>query len=215
MIVAAFLVVLTLLAYFANPQIRKHNVKIYIIASILSIIAFIFKDHPLAMPFVKGFLGLSFFYIVMLTGALGKKNKLRLKFMGVRREYSIVGFIVVSPHALNYTILWLNGTRSFEWFGTIAFLLMIPLFVTSFLVIRKKMKNATWKLLQSAAYVIYILLFIHLILNYTKQINLILYLVLFISYFVLKAIYEIKKYKLKMNKKINWLKFNKKQFLEV
>ncbi|MFA5471703.1 MAG: ferric reductase-like transmembrane domain-containing protein [Acholeplasmataceae bacterium] len=197
MIALAFLVVLTILALHAGGFIRKHNVKIYIVFTILSILAFIFKEHPLALPFIQGFLGLSFFYLVMITGALPKKNKKRLKLMGVRREYSIIGFIAIAPHALNYTIQGLDGTRALEWFGVISFVLMIPLFITSFVVIRKKTKQKTWKLIQSAAYIIYLLLFIHLILNYTKTINLVLYIVIFGFYFVMKIIYELKKYKTK------------------
>ncbi|HKM29582.1 MAG TPA: ferric reductase-like transmembrane domain-containing protein [Bacilli bacterium] len=202
MIVAIFLVILTLLAIYANQFIRKHNVKIYIAAVVISIVSFIFRDKAPALPFVKGFLGLSFFYIVMLTGALKNKSKLRLKFMGVRREYSIIGFIVATPHALNYLMEWLNATRSLEWFGLIVFVLMIPLFITSFATIRKKMKNKTWKLLQSAAYLIYVLLFVHLILNYTKTINLILYIIILGTYFVMKIIYEINKYKTKKTKQV-------------
>lgn len=195
MIVLAFLILLTILAIYASKFIRKHNVKIYIFLTILSILAFIFKDVAITTPIMQGFLGLSFFYVVMITGAIDKKYKIKAKFMGLRREYSIIGFIVITPHALNYTLEGLNGTRSLEWFGIISFVLMIPLFITSFLIIRKKMKPKTWNLIQSAAYIIYILLFIHLILNYTQKINLILYLVIFLFYFVLKFIYEIKKYK--------------------
>ncbi|MCD4827487.1 MAG: hypothetical protein K8Q99_06910 [Acholeplasmataceae bacterium] len=199
MIVAAFLVVLTILAYFQGSFIRKHNVKIYIGAIVISILAYIMKDKSIAVPFIKGFLGLSFFYIVMITGALPKKNKLRLKFVGVRREYSILGFIFISPHALLRIVQWLDGLRFLDWYGLIVFVLMIPLFVTSFVIVRRKMTQKAWKTLQSIAYIIYILLFIHLILNYTLMINLVLYLVLFIGYFVLKAHYEVKKFLIKKN----------------
>lgn len=201
MITTAFLIVLTLLAVYAGSFIRKHNVKFYVGALLLSILSFIFKDLFFAMPFIKGFLGLAFFYLVMLAGALKNKTKLRVKLMGVRKEYSIIGSIVVTPHALNYTLLWLNGTRSIEWFGLVAYVIMIPLFVTSFVVIRKKMKNKDWKLLQSSAYIVYLLLFIHLILNYTKKINLILYLAMFLAYFGMKLLFEVNKYKSKRAKK--------------
>ena len=200
MIVLAFLIILTILAMYAGKFIRKHNVKIYIAAVILSILAFIFKDKAITVPFIQGFLGLSFFYIVMITGAIDKKHKIKAKFMGLRREYSIIGFIVISPHALNYTLQGLDGTRSLEWFGLISFALMIPLFITSFLKIRKKMKVKTWNLIQSAAYIIYLLLFIHLILNYAQTINLILYIVIFGFYFVMKIIYEVRKFKTKRYK---------------
>ncbi len=200
MIVLAFLIILTILVMYAGKFIRKHNVKIYIGAVIVSILAFILKDKALTTPIMQGFLGLSFFYIVMITGAIDKKHKIKTKFMGLRREYSIIGFIVISPHALNYTLQGLNGTRSLEWFGLVSFVLMIPLFVTSFLKIRKKMKPKTWNLIQSAAYIIYLLLFIHLILNYTQTINLVLYVAIFGFYFVLKIIYEIKKIRTKKYK---------------
>lgn len=201
MIVLAFLIILTILAMYAGKFIRKHNVKIYIVAVIVSILAFILKDKAFTTPIMQGFLGLSFFYIVMITGAIDKKHKIKAKLMGLRREFSIIGFIVISPHALNYTLQGLNGTRSLEWFGLISFVLMIPLFVTSFLKIRKKMKPKTWNLIQSAAYIIYLLLFIHLILNYTQTINLVLYVAIFGFYFVLKIIYEIKKIRTKKYKK--------------
>lgn len=194
MIVLVFLILLTIAALHFGKFIRKHNIKIYIVATILAILAFIFKDKTFALPFIQGFLGLSFFYLVMVTGAIKKTNKIRLKLMGVRREYSIIGFIVIAPHALNYTIQGLDGTRQLEWFGLIAFSLMIPLFITSFVKIRKTMKAVTWNRLQSIAYIIYILLFIHLILNYTKTINLVLYLVIFGFYFISKFIFELKKY---------------------
>lgn len=202
MIVLVFLILLTVLAYFAGKFIRKHNVKIYMVAAIVSVLAFIFKDKAFTTPIMQGFLGLSFFYIVMITGAIDKKYKIKEKFSGLRREYSIIGFIVITPHALNYMLQGLNGTIDLEWFGIISFVLMIPLFVTSFLTIRKKMKAKTWNLIQSAAYIIYLLLFVHLILNYTQKINLILYLVIFIFYFVMKAIYEIKKYKINRNERL-------------
>lgn len=202
MIVLVFLILLTVLAYFAGKFIRKHNVKIYMVAAIVSVLAYIFKDKAFTTPIMQGFLGLSFFYIVMITGAIDKKYKIKAKFSGLRREYSIIGFIVITPHALNYMLQGLNGTIDLEWFGIISFVLMIPLFVTSFLTIRKKMKAKTWNLIQSAAYIIYPLLFVHLILNYTQKINLILYLVIFIFYFVMKAIYEIKKYKINRDRRL-------------
>ena len=197
MIVVLFLVILTLLAIYANPFIRKHNTKIYIVATLLAILAFIFKDKPIATPFIQGFLGLSFFYIVMITGAIDKKYKIKSKFVTLRKEYSIIGFIVITPHAFNYTIQGLDGTRSLEWFGLISFLLMVPLFITSFIKIRKKKTSKTWYKIQSLAYIIYLLLFIHLILNYTQTINLVLYLFLFILYFVLKTIKYAKTGKLR------------------
>lgn len=200
MIVLIFLVLLTIFAMHFGKFIRKYNVYLYIIMTLIAVASFIFQDFVLTTPIIQGFLGLSFFYLVMLTGALKKTSKFRLKLTGVRREYSILGFIAIAPHALKYTLEWLNGERTFVIFGSIAFAIMIPLFITSFVSIRKKMTAKTWNTIQSAAYLIYLALFVHLILNYTKVINLILYLIIFITYFVLKTIYEVDRYKKKKEK---------------
>lgn len=200
MVVLIFLVLFTLPAIYFGKFIRKHHVVIYLLATVLSILAFIFKDSEITLPLMQGFVGLSFFYLVMVTGALKKTSPLRIKLMGVRREYSIVGFITIAPHALNYAIQGMNGTRSLEWFGIAAFVLMIPLFITSFLSVRKKMNAKTWKDLQSIAYLIYLLLFIHLMINYSKIINLAVYIIIFVLYFVMKGIYEINRYKEKKSK---------------
>jgi DMSO/TMAO reductase YedYZ heme-binding membrane subunit len=151
-------------------------------------------------PFVQGFLGLSFFYIVMLTGALKKKSKLRIKYAGIRKEYSILGFIFITSHALKYFVEFLDGEIALEWFGVAIYLIMLPLFITSFMVIRKKMSRKAWVYLQKLAYVSYIILFIHLILNASNTPNLVVYLLLFIPYIVMKLVREITEFKIKMKK---------------
>lgn len=197
MIVAIFIVIFGLLAIYFGKFIRQKRIILYVVMTILSVISFLFQDIALTTPIIQGFLGLGLFYLVMIAGALKQKSNLRNKLIGVRREYSILGFIAILPHALKYTLEWLNGERTFVIFGSIAFLIMIPLFITSFVSVRKKMKAKTWNQIQSAAYVIYLLLFVHLILNYTKVINLVLYVIIFSLYIVLKLVYEIKKIKLK------------------
>lgn len=197
MITIPFIVVLTIIAYFKGNVIRKHNTKFYIGAVVFGIITFILRYKlPITEPFTQGYLGLSFLYIVMMNGALKKGSSLYKKMMGVRREYSIIGFIFVTPHGLKYLIEFLQNTRSFEWLGVIPYVIMIPLFITSFVAIRRKMKNATWKKLQQFAYIVYILIFVHLILV-AKMPNLLVYFVLFVPYIVLKLHKEIKLFRTK------------------
>jgi DMSO/TMAO reductase YedYZ heme-binding membrane subunit len=200
MIVAIFVVLLGLLAIYKGKFVRKHNLKLYIGFTVVSVLMFVLQDKAFSTPFVQGFLGLSFYYLVMIAGALKKGSKVKKSLMGVRREYSILGFITVLPHATKYLLEWFNGEIEFPIYGVIGFVLMIPLFITSFQSIRKLMTQKSWKRLQSVAYVIYILLFVHLIINYTEKINLVLYLVLFVSYFVMKIAFEIKKAKEKQLK---------------
>ena len=93
MITIPFIVVLTLLAVYQGKNIRKHNVKIYIAITIISVIAFALRYKvKITEPLTQGYLGFSFLYIVMFTGALKKKSKLQKKLMAIRREYSIIGF---------------------------------------------------------------------------------------------------------------------------
>lgn len=194
MIILLFATLLILLAVFKGKFIRKHNLKIYIGSTVFAIIVFIFQGKiQLFDPFIQGFVGLSIFYVVMLNGALKDKSKLRIKLFGIRREYSIIGFILITPHATKYLLEWLQGDISFPLWGVIGYGIMIPLFITSFYSVRKKMSRYAWVALQKFAYLSYIALFIHLISN-AKMPNLVVYLVLFIGYFILKIYYEIVKY---------------------
>ena len=186
-------IIFILLAIYARGFIRKHSIKLYIVVTIISILAFLITKFPLFFPIQKGAFGLSFFYVVMLTGALKNKSKLRIALFSVRKEYSILGFIIISPHALNNFIKYVMGDISIPIFGIIAYSIMIPLFITSFTIVRKKFKYTAWKNLQRFAYISYILLFVHLMVN-SESPNKIVYIILFVFYGVLKAIYEIKKY---------------------
>jgi len=198
MIILLFATLLILLAIFGGKFVRKHNVKIYIGVTIFAILAFIMKDKiKIFDPFVEGFVGLSIFYVVMITGALKDKSKLRVKLMGLRREYSIIGFILITPHATKYLLEFLSGDIKLPLFGVIGYAIMIPLFITSFYTIRKKMSRYAWVTLQKFAYVSYIMLFIHLIRNASTTPNLIVYVVLFVGYFIMKIYKEI----IKFNKK--------------
>ncbi len=202
MIIVIFVALLTLLAVKKGKWVRNHNVKLYIGAVVLALVAFLLEDKvKFFEPFVQGFLGLSFFYIVMLTGALKKKSTLRIKYAGIRREYSILGFIFMTPHALKYFLEFLDGEIPLDWWGVAIYLIMLPLFITSFMVIRKKMSRNAWVNLQKFAYISYIIILIHIILNASNTPNLVVYLLLFVPYIVMKLIREITEIKNKKNKK--------------
>lgn len=199
MITLIFIIIFGLAALKFSKFIRNKQVVLYMIAAVFSIFAFVKFDVPFLKPITQGFMALAIFYIVMMAGALPKKNKLKIAFMSVRKEYSILGFIIATPHGLHYIIEYLNGEISIPIFGIIAYAIMIPLFITSFSVIRKMMSYRSWKLLQRFAYVVYTLLVIHLILNFSLKINLVLYVVMFLTYIILKTIKVLSK--VALNKK--------------
>lgn len=195
MITLPFILVFSILAYKYSKIIRKYDRYIYIATLLFAVMAFVLKQAPIFKPINQGYIGISLFYIVMITGALPKKSKLRIELSKIRKEYSIIGFIIVTPHAVKYLIQYIYGEINIPLYGIIVFVLMIPLFITSFSFIRKKFKYTTWKKLQSFSYLVYIGLFIHLIniSDTIERINFVLYLILFITYFVMKITYEIKR----------------------
>lgn len=83
--------------------------------------------------------------------------------------------------------------------------LMIPLFVTSFKCVRKKMKAKSWKKLQRLAYPFFILIYIHVMLLFSMNVDknkfsIIVYTLVYVSYVVLRLRkYIISKMKLSEN----------------
>ncbi len=194
MLTLPFVILFTVLAFFLSKQIRKQDKIIYFVTLVIAVLAVIFRNVPFLRPISQGYIGLALFYIVMITGALPKKSKLRIELSKVRKEYSIIGFILITPHATKYLINFFTGLIDIPIFGIIAYVIMIPLFITSFTYFRKKFSYKSWKKIQSAAYIVYIILFIHLLFvsDTIAKMNLILYIVLFFIYFTTKIYYEIK-----------------------
>ncbi len=88
-----------------------------------------------------------------------------------------------------------------DWFGIVAFLIMIPLFITSFTTIRKKYTYSAWKKIQRWAYLAYALIYLHLLFSAEIR-DLIVYSFLFVPYFIIKLINEyqgLKTKKIKAN----------------
>ncbi|MCK4551514.1 MAG: ferric reductase-like transmembrane domain-containing protein [Tenericutes bacterium] len=195
MITLAFIALIILAGYFLSKSIRKNHTILYIIFTIVSALAFFISEIPITMAFNKGFLGLAFFYVVMINGILPKKKSLYKKLYSIRAELSILGFIVLTPHAIKFFIdMFFNSGIDgiFDFVGLIAYVIMIPLFITSFKKIRAKFSFYNWKRIQNFAYFAYLLIFVHLIMNYSLPVNLILYLILFIPYIIYKPIYYFK-----------------------
>lgn len=183
---------LMLIAYVHTKQILKHKLVLYIIAWILMVLVVVFREVPILTPLVKGFVGFAFLYVVMIAGALNPSWTLTKRLRSVRMPYSIIGFTILIAHPLSYVSEVLSQTREIPWFGLGAFLVMIPLFITSYITIRKKMKPKTWTSLQRWAYLSYGLIFIHLIVNASSVQNRIAAILLFVPYISLKLFKEFK-----------------------
>ncbi len=186
---------LILYAYFFYKFIRKTQNFHYAIAVIATIIGLIDKDYIFLN---EGFLGFSFIIIVMFTGVIDH-GKLKTRLMSVRGIYAIIGYILVSSHAISYLQSIINSnflsSNIMVPLGVLIYLTFLPLFITSFHSIRKRMSFKTWKTLHRFAYLGYYLIFFHVYLLDNSRQG--FYIALFLIYTVLRIIQAIKNKKRK------------------
>lgn len=201
--------------------IKKNSIYLYIVSSVISmvlisytilalngyIVTYIIGVKELMRYIDSGTLGGSIFILVMYIGVLDRKNNLVKKLSINRAELSILGSIFIIPHNIHYFFnfllnlgniikstgipLWTNLIMFSA--GVFAIGIMIPLFVTSFMKIRKKMNAKKWKSLQEYAYIFYAMIFVQVIMVYIgkptsmdRTISLIGYSFIFITYSIFK-----------------------------
>ncbi|MFA5007456.1 MAG: hypothetical protein WC509_08365 [Candidatus Izemoplasmatales bacterium] len=188
MISLVFIALIFIAAYVASGFIRKHDVALYVAATVLSALALVFRTVPATLPFNRGYLGFSLFYVVMIVGLFSRESVIFKRLSSVRQVLSILGFIVLTPHAVFFVLDRIAGDASLDPFGVAAYLIMVPLFVTSFRNPPEGPARMKWKKLQRFAYVVYLAVFVHLVLV-SELPNLAMYIVLFVPYLVYKPIH--------------------------
>lgn len=122
---------------------------------------------------LHGNYSISCFILVMFAGALNSKWAITKKLLSIRAQLSIIGSILIVPHIIIYTFYTIKGLLSHTAFttakwtyiiaGLVAFIIMVPLFLTSLKKFRSKMKFPEWKKLQRWAYPFYFLVYLHII----------------------------------------------------
>jgi DMSO/TMAO reductase YedYZ heme-binding membrane subunit len=133
-----------------------------------------------------GTLGFPLLIIIMYMGALNPKNPYVKKLLSIRKELSILsGFPILThalirvthnfPNALRFFTdnteymenarvvnVWGAGISNFSFvLGVLMLALFIPLWITSFDGVRKRMGSVRWKKWQRWSYVLYAMLFVH------------------------------------------------------
>lgn len=162
----------------------------YSLAFILAVVAAYFYKEAAAQYVVGGFIGYGFMILVMYAGVLPNKSYLGRLLKKNRGVYSILSFLMISPHALLH-VLGVIGVVNL--YGLVAYVIMVPLTFVSFRVIRKEIDPKDWIRIQKAAYIVYFALFIHLLVvagNFDK----IIYAVLLTLYANNKVLKEIKRW---------------------
>lgn len=217
------LILVTLLSLLFTKAIRNHSKFFYSIASIIAILTIIYEILRLTSNLklygfvaslekasMKGNIAIAFFILVMFAGALNSRWSITKKLLSIRAELAILGSILILPHCVMYFVRFIIKLFNnqpikplyliYLIIGLIAFIIMIPLFITSLKKIRSKMKYKDWKKLQRFAYPFYVLAYVHILISLlnSKEIDLLkltAYTVVFGIYLILKLIKTFSKRK--------------------
>ena len=184
------IVILTLLCslaffHFFGKAVKKKPAVLYGICILLSLVS-IFYPREGGLPFLdfffkkimqRGILAGSLFILVMLAPVLPKSFSGRKTIYLLRGEMAICASLITLAHNLAFggkyfgaLFLGQGHISLMELHAAIVsclmILLLIPLTVTSFQAVRRKMQGKTWKKLQNWSYLFYLLLYLHIFFIY-------------------------------------------------
>ena len=184
------IVILTLICslaffHFFGKALKKKPAVLYGICILLSLVS-IFYPREGGLPFLdfffkkimqRGILAGSLFILVMLAPVLPKRFSGRKTIYFLRGEMAISASLITLAHNLAF------GGKYFgaAFFGQghislmelhaaivscLMILLLIPLTISSFQTVRRKMQAKSWKKLQNWSYLFYLLLYLHIFFIY-------------------------------------------------
>ena len=198
---------------FANI-IKKYPVLFYMATYILIIPVVLYYETKFyrEMPiwftkyvmdiFRRGIFSTVTFMIVMFLGVVTTHNKYTRKLMSIRGEMSIIGCFAALCHNVAFGIRYFvefftNAskmnvyTKTATIISLILIAMMIPLMITSFKCVRKKMKAKNWKNLQKLAYPFFYLIYVHLMVLFMHKpekhmLSIALYTFIYLIYTILR-----------------------------
>ena len=184
------IVILTLICslaffHFFGKALKKKPAVLYGICILLSLVS-IFYPREGGLPFLdfffkkimqRGILAGSLFILVMLAPVLPKSFSGRKTIYLLRGEMAICASLITLAHNLAFggkyfgaLFLGQGHISLMELHAAIVsclmILLLIPLTITSFQTVRRKMQAKTWKRLQNWSYLFYLLLYLHIFFIY-------------------------------------------------
>ena len=210
----ACLITVLVFFYLLEKPIKKHATLFYIATIIISVLSVLApkKGLPFVIDYLvknilaRGTLAGALFILVMVASVC-PAAKLRGLLLRTRGEMAIIAALLTLIHNISYgkhyfvalftKISDLDAPRIFAAvLSLVMIVLLIPLTVTSFMVIRKKMNPKKWKSLQRLSYLFYGLLFIHISMIFSISIakghlstlfDLSVYVIIYIAYFICRA----------------------------
>ena len=184
------IVILTLICslaffHFFGKALKKKPAVLYGICILLSLVS-IFYPREGGLPFLdfffkkimqRGVLAGSLFIWVMLAPVLPKSFSGRKTIYLLRGEMAICASLITLAHNLAFggkyfgaLFLGQGHISLMELHAAIVsclmILLLIPLTITSFQTVRRKMQGKSWKKLQNWSYLFYLLLYLHIFFIY-------------------------------------------------
>ena len=171
--------------HFFGKAVKKKPAVLYGICILLSLVS-IFYPREGGLPFLdfffkkimqRGILAGSLFILVMLAPVLPKSFSGRKTIYLLRGEMAICASLITLAHNLAFggkyfgaLFLGHGHISLMELHAAIVsclmILLLIPLTITSFQAVRRKMQAKTWKRLQNWSYLFYLLLYLHIFFIY-------------------------------------------------
>ena len=171
--------------HFFGKAVKKKPAVLYGICILLSLVS-IFYPREGGLPFLdfffkkimqRGILAGSLFILVMLAPVLPKRFSGRKTIYLLRGEMAICASLITLAHNLAFggkyfgaLFLGQGHISLMELHAAIVsclmILLLIPLTITSFQTVRRKMQAKTWKRLQNWSYLFYLLLYLHIFFIY-------------------------------------------------
>lgn len=202
-------------AFFAlfEKQIRKNAAPLYLAAAAVSVLSVVLPVKN--MPFIPKYLITQILqrgvlagalYIIVMTASVLPNGKIKQVSMRMRAQMAVTASILTVTHNIafgrKYFVMLFTDTLSLTFneltaavFSLIMIAMLIPLTITSFSAVRRKMNPQKWKKLQSLSYIFYAMLYMHIALIYMAAIikgqtghifDLSVYTALYTAYFALR-----------------------------
>lgn len=213
------LILTALLIASGRNFLKKHAAVCYVLAAAISaaVVVCTAIGASAAFPawvrswiwpiFARSALSTALFAAVMYAGAVPNGSKLMKAVMPIRGELSIIASILTLGHNISFGLTYfrllftqpdcLPVNQLLAAICSLVMLcIMLPLFITSFKCVRKKMKGSSWKKLQRLAYGFYALIYIHVLLltlpgaqkgNGSYLLTVVVYSVVFLAYGALRV----------------------------
>lgn len=215
--IISFILVILFIRYFSEVLKKKPTI-LYISAAVIA--AVVVAVHALGYHFSGVFgnyieplfarAGISgaMFILVMYAGAAPAGSYVSRKLMPIRGQLSIIASILTLGHNAAYGLTYFKNLFTsradmpiYQLLASICsiimIVIMIPLFITSFIKIRRTMNGKKWKKLQRLAYVFYGLTYVHVVLLIMPQVlrqrtwyivSFILYTAIYLGYLVCRLL---------------------------